>query len=101
LHKQPIDQLLIILSSTVLTELAEVLWGCKKMSERIMIFRLPEEQDEFTLAHFGYDFWVVLFELDQWLRSKIKYEGVEEYQLVRDELYNLMEAHHVSLDMVS
>ena len=41
---------------------------------------------------------IALWDLDQWLRSEIKYSGKEEYQPVRDELYNILQNNGISLD---
>ena len=41
---------------------------------------------------------IALWDMDQWLRSEIKYSGKEEYQPVRDELFNILESNGISLD---
>ena len=41
---------------------------------------------------------IALWDLDSWLRSEIKYSGKEEYQPVRDELYNILQNNGISLD---
>ena len=41
---------------------------------------------------------IALWEIDSWLRSEIKYGGKEEYQPVRDELFNILESNNISLD---
>ena len=41
---------------------------------------------------------IALWDLDSWLRSEIKYSGKEEYQPVRDELYNILGNNGISLD---
>lgn len=43
------------------------------MSEIIMKFNLPEESDEFTMAHRGNEFYVALFAIDQACRGSLKY----------------------------
>jgi len=64
-------------------------------------FSLPEEKDEFTLATRGIDLWGVLCDYDQWLRNELKYQDAgDETQRARDTLYNFMEQHNISLDMV-
>jgi hypothetical protein len=74
----------------------------------ILEFNLPDDQQEFDLANSGLKFWSVLWELDQELRAKTKYasddlpqDKYDAYQEVRDELYELLTNHNVSLDMVS
>ena len=41
---------------------------------------------------------IALWDMDQWLRSEIKYSNKNEYQPVRDELYNILENNGISLD---
>ena len=41
------------------------------------------------------DYAGVLFELDQWLRNKIKYEEHEEYQPARDEFWKFCEYYGI------
>jgi hypothetical protein len=66
---------------------------------------LPDEQDEFELANNGGKFYTVLWELDQYLRSKVKYpaeDAHEEYtnamEEARQELWNVLEAYHLDLN---
>ena len=74
----------------------------------ILEFNLPEDNQEFTLATNCLNFWNVLCDLDQSLRSKTKYapddlpqDKYDAYQEIRDELHELMSDHNVNLDMVS
>ena len=41
---------------------------------------------------------IALWDMDQWLRSEIKYSNKNEYQSVRDELYNILQNNGISLD---
>jgi len=73
----------------------------------ILEFNLPEDDQDFTVATNGLNFWHVLYDLDQSLRSKTKYapddlpqDKYDAYQEVRDELHELMSNHNVNLDMV-
>ena len=57
--------------------------------EAILKFNLPEEQDEFELANNGGKFYTVLWELDQYLRNKVKYPAEDahnEYTNAMDEV---------------
>ena len=65
-----------------------------------MVFSLPEEKTDFTLAINGSKMYCTLWELDQWLRSEIKYGGREELDEVRDKLRELMNDNHIDFDMV-
>lgn len=72
-------------------------------------FDLPEDQDDFTLATKGADLYFVLGDIDQFLRSILKYEA-DEYneknaldvvRSIREELHEMMDNRNLSLDMVS
>jgi hypothetical protein len=52
-------------------------------------FGLPEEHHEFMDTYNGFRWKLIVSELDEWLRSKIKYGGRNEFQEVRDHLYEL------------
>jgi hypothetical protein len=75
------------------------------MPKATITYDLPEEQDDFDFANNGGKFYSVLWELDQYLRSKVKYpaEDVhEEYtnamEKARQELWNLLESYHLDLN---
>lgn len=61
-------------------------------------FDLPEEGEEFSSAVNGGEYKAVLWQLDQELRSKIKYEEMNEVQWVRDFLYQCLDAKGLTLD---
>lgn len=63
----------------------------------ILEFDLPEDNIEFELANNARKYSIVLWELDQWLRSKIKYspdtmsdDTYNAYVACREELRELM-----------
>lgn len=72
----------------------------------ILTFDLPEDKDDHTLAIHGSDFYLAIWDLDQWLRSKLKYghdyktvdDALEE---AREQLHGFLEDRGVSLDMVA
>ena len=70
-------------------------------------FKLPEDQDQFTLAKNGATWRQVVYDLDElWLRSCLKYghkftHPDEALQACRDQLHASMAAHGVSLEEVS
>lgn len=71
-----------------------------------LIFDLPEEKEEFTLASKGPDLWSVVFEMDQWLRKQLKYghtffDTNEALEATRDKLNHIMDENGISIDMVS
>jgi len=73
----------------------------------ILEFNLPEDQQDFDLATKGMQFWSVLWELDQDLRSKTKYasddlpkDKYDAYEEIRDMIRELMSENNISFDMV-
>ena len=69
----------------------------------ILEFNLPEDQPEFNNAIKGGDWKHVCWQMDQYLRKRIKYdESLSEEQLrvyegVREELYGFMNENKVDL----
>lgn len=64
------------------------------MSTVQLTFSLPEERNDAELAMKALDLSVVIFEIDQWLRSKLKYghdfkTADEALEKTRDELKSL------------
>lgn len=75
------------------------------MPEAILKFDLNEEQYEFEQAVNAGKYRSVLWDLDQFLRSKTKYasddateEQIAAYYELRDELHKLMEESNITLD---
>jgi hypothetical protein len=70
----------------------------------ILEFNLPEDQIDFDLAVKGTKYYSALWEMDQWLRSQIKYndkltdEQHAVYQVCRDELRECMDENGVSFN---
>jgi hypothetical protein len=65
------------------------------MPELTIKYQLPEEENEFRYANNGLNYLLTLYDIDQYLRSQIKYNGDsytdDEYKLlgkVRDELFH-------------
>ena len=54
----------------------------------ILEFNLPEEKEEFDAASKGMDWAILAWDIDQFIRNKIKYEQDRDgvLQLVRNEL---------------
>lgn len=69
----------------------------------ILKFDLPEESHEFANATQGAKMRSVLWEFNQWLRSKVKYEDLTDeqfkvYQGCRDHLRTLLYEENIDLD---
>ena len=71
----------------------------------ILEFNLPDNQSDFNLAINGTKYYSVLWEIDQHLRAKIKYdedltnEQHDVYQAVRDQLREYMSESGVTFDI--
>jgi hypothetical protein len=70
----------------------------------IIEYSLPEDQIEFDMATNGHKMHSVLWDLDQWLRSKTKYapDGTSEgelkaYYACRDQLRELINENNINL----
>lgn len=64
-------------------------------------YNLPEEQEDFRRAVDGHKAFIVISDLDNWLRDKVKYsESTTEvekivFDMVRSELNDLMQGEHL------
>jgi hypothetical protein len=68
-----------------------------------LTFSLPEENHEFANATQGAKMRSVLWELDQWLRGKLKYDELSDgqydaFKQTRDELRRLLIEENIDLD---
>ena len=59
----------------------------------ILEFKLPEDREEYVAASKGMEWALLVLDIDQFIRNKIKYEQDKDgiLQLVRDRLYFNME----------
>jgi len=65
-------------------------------------FDLPEETEDFDIATNGWKYRSVLCDIDNFLRSKLKYEDLspgedEAYEKTRTELWNLINEHNIDI----
>jgi hypothetical protein len=70
----------------------------------VLEFNLPEENHEFANATQGAKMRSVLWDFDQWMRSKIKYEDLNDeqyqvYQGCRDHLRTLLYEENIDLEL--
>ncbi len=68
-----------------------------------LTFNLPEEEHEYMNAVQGAKMRSILWDLDQWLRSKLKYEELSDGQYdafkeTRDHLRELLIEENIDLD---
>jgi len=68
-------------------------------------FNLPEDDREFRMATTGKSMHTVLWELDEWLRSKTKYapdstsqDTIDAYERSRERLYQLLDQYNIDLE---
>ena len=61
-------------------------------------YNLPEDRDDFNYANNGFNYYMALVEMDQWLRSEYKYNGKEDMYEVREKLNEIILENNVKLD---
>ena len=67
----------------------------------ILVWNLPEEQDEYDVVSKGMAWALTLWDLDQYLRNQLKYgDAPDDLQVARDKLHELLEDRNLSLEMV-
>ena len=65
----------------------------------ILEFELPEDKEEFDAASKGMDWAILAWDIEQYIRNRLKYQtekldtssAKEELELLRNELHELME----------
>ena len=69
-----------------------------------LVFNLPDEHQEYAVANKGFDLSMIIWDLDQWLRSELKYresltqEQGDVYEAVREQLREIMSEHGLTFD---
>ena len=61
-------------------------------------YNLPEDQDDFNYANNGFNYYMALVEMDEWLRAEYKYNDKEELYEVREKLRQIIFENNVKLD---
>ena len=61
-------------------------------------FNLPEDREDFNYATNGFNYYMALVEMDEWLRSEYKYNDNEEMYEVRNKLREIISENNVKLD---
>ena len=67
--------------------------------EAILKFDLPEDKEEFEVASKAMDWSILAWDIDQYIRNRLKYQSEkldtssakEELELLRNELHSMME----------
>lgn len=72
-----------------------------------LTFKLPEDRCEFRLASKAVDWALAVWDMDQWLRDRLKYSAeelgvakVEEAEAVREKLHAILSERGLDLDDV-
>jgi hypothetical protein len=72
----------------------------------ILEFDLPNDSEEFRLASTASDMYNTLWEMDQWLRSAIKYapdsmsdDTMCALEQCREKLYEICEVNNINFDL--
>jgi hypothetical protein len=75
------------------------------MPKAILEFNLPDEQMDFELANNATKYYVVLSNIDTFLRNKIKYANdsisndyINALQTIREELWDQLDQNNINLD---
>lgn len=69
----------------------------------IIEFDLPEDSYEYNIVNNGSKYLSALFDYDQWLRSKLKYDDLpgqefETIQKCREMLHEVLQENNVNID---
>ena len=72
------------------------------MPKAILEFNLPEESEEFQIASHAGEYRYILSQMDNYLRSRIKYEELPQpihdaMQAVRDKLWEFIKDENVEI----
>ena len=61
-------------------------------------FNLPEDRDDFNYATNGFNYYMALVEMDQWLRAEYKYNDKEDMYEVREKLREIILENNVKIE---
>ena len=61
-------------------------------------YNLPEDRDDFNYANNGFNYYMALVEMDQWLRAEYKYNDKEEMYEVREKLRQIILDNNVKIE---
>ena len=63
-------------------------------------FQTKDKHEAWMMLH-SMDLYFALWDIDQHLRSEIKYNDKEEYEPIREELHDIMTGHKVDFNHIS
>ena len=71
-----------------------------------LTFTLPEDQEQFQVASQAQEYYLALWDMDQWLRDRQKYDTAmvsadEAIDRAREHLHEILSGRGLSLDVLS
>ena len=63
----------------------------------LLEFNLPEDQERFDYATNGFNYYMALSQMDEWLRSEYKYNGKDEMYPIRMKLNEIINDNNVKI----
>ena len=70
----------------------------QKPMKATLEYNLPEDQDDFNYANNGFNYYMALVDMDEWLRSEYKYNDKEEMYEVREKLREIIFENNVKIE---
>lgn len=75
------------------------------MSKAILEFNFPEDECEFRIAVKAMNWALAVWDIEQYLREKLKHGGLNEqqseaYGSIRDELHNIFDTRYLNLEEI-
>ena len=61
-------------------------------------FNLPDDQEDFNHATNGFNYYMALVEMDQWLRGEYKYNGNQDMWEAREKLREIISENFVKIE---
>lgn len=61
-------------------------------------YNLPEDQEDFNHATNGFNYYMALVQIDEWLRAEYKYNGNQEMWEVREKLREIISDNFVKIE---
>jgi len=63
----------------------------------ILEFNLPQDKEDFDYATNGFNYYMALYQMDEWLRGEYKYNGNEPMYKVREKLNQIINDNNVKI----
>ena len=61
-------------------------------------FNLPDDQEDFNHATNGFNYYMALVQIDEWLRAEYKYNGNQDMWEVREKLREIISDNFVKIE---